>query len=114
MHCIIITTSFGPDIESFKHFQEIWSSLDTSPFSTAAEMPDVTHLKDEILQFAKEQLEQKQQSNDYKEFLQLAVIFLGGSPTRGMHIQAPGAIHRARWMARVLYCYKIWQRKETI
>lgn len=46
--------------------------------------------------------------DDYREFLELSVIFIGGVPTRGIHFQAPGAMHRARWMAKVIYAIKIW------
>ena len=103
-----ISPSSGPDIAIFKRFKDKWSSIDAESFTTASEMPEVATFKDKILQFAKEQLKQKQQRDDYKEFLELAIIFLGGSPARGVHIRAPGALHRARWMSRVLYCFKMW------
>jgi hypothetical protein len=45
---------------------------------------------------------------DYKEFLELVIIFLGSIPPRGVHINAPGALHSARWMARIIYSFKMW------
>jgi hypothetical protein len=54
------------------------------------------------------QLEALQPRDDYREFLELCMIFLGQIPTRGVHFQSPGAMHRARWLAKVLYSIKIW------
>ena len=36
------------------------------------------------------------------------MIFLGGTPPRGVIFSAPGAMHNARWMAKALYSFKIW------
>src|SRR5678816_1566154 len=36
------------------------------------------------------------------------MIFLGGVPPRGIRFIAPGAMHHARWMSKVLYSLKIW------
>ena len=46
--------------------------------------------------------------DDYREFLELSLIFLGETPMRGIHFQAPGAMHRARWMSKVIYSIKMW------
>ncbi|KAL4142842.1 hypothetical protein QTP88_005236 [Uroleucon formosanum] len=43
----------------------------------------------------------------YKEFLELVLIFLGGSPPRGIKFRQPGAYHLVRWMAKATYCIKI-------
>ena len=53
-------------------------------------------------------LEVCQPRDDYREFLELAIVFLGGTPIRETSIQAPGALHSARWMTRVIYCYIMW------
>ena len=52
----------------------------------------------------------EQPRDDYREFLELCVIFLGGVPSQGIHFQIPGAItmHRARWMTKVIYVLKTW------
>jgi len=36
------------------------------------------------------------------------VIFLGGTPPKGISFKLPGALHRARWMAKAIYTLKIW------
>lgn len=43
----------------------------------------------------------------YRELLELAIIVLGGTPPRGIEFLALGALHRARWMARIIYAIKI-------
>lgn len=46
--------------------------------------------------------------DDYKELLQLAIIFLGGVPPGGkISFKRPGAMSSARWMATALYCLKL-------
>jgi len=54
------------------------------------------------------QLQTFQPRDDYRELLELVIIFLGGTPQRGIHFMAPGAIHHARWMAKALYVLKIY------
>ena len=63
------------------------------------------------LQFACNQLS-KTQHHDYKEYLELAIIFLGG--TVHNFFKRPGAMHYARWMAKTLYCLKIWMFRKQI
>jgi hypothetical protein len=104
----ITSASSGPDIAIFKRFREQWPSIDHKSYQTATDTVEIQSLKEGTLQFALSKLEMSQPRDDYREFLELAVIFVGGTPVRGIHIQAPGALHSARWMARVLYCYKIW------
>jgi len=36
------------------------------------------------------------------------LFFFGGTPPCGITFQYPGAIHRARWMARAIYSLKMW------
>ena len=51
----------------------------------------------------------KQPRNNYKEFLQLPIIFLGKTPgQRGITFHFPGAMHQARWVAKALYFIKIY------
>ena len=50
--------------------------------------------------------------DDYKEFLELALLYLGGSIERKKgweyHLQRPGADHHARWMSKCIYILKIF------
>ena len=60
-------------------------------------------VKADIIEFANKHLEEKQPQDDYREFLELALIFLGEIPPRGVCFMAPGAMHHARWMSKVIY-----------
>ena len=42
------------------------------------------------------------------ELLELVMIYLGHAPPRGIHILAPGAMHRARWMSKAIYSLKMF------
>src|SRR6218665_1918402 len=61
-----------------------------------------------LTDFAIDHLEKRQVRDDYRELLELSVVFLGGTPPRGIRFQYPRAIHRARWMARAIYSLKMW------
>jgi hypothetical protein len=104
--------SKSPNMEIFCHFREYWPRVNQDAFSTA--MADegtatlITPWKDDIIAFAAAQLETVQPRDDYRELLELTIIFLGGVPHRGIHFLYPGAVHRARWMARAIYCIKMW------
>jgi hypothetical protein len=65
-------------------------------------------IANEIITFCTDQLPQFQPREDYQELLQLTIIFLGGLPTTGISFRTPGALHRARWMSKVIYSMKIW------
>ena len=101
----------GPDVQIFKRFQKHWEYIDRADFKPA-DGDDITDIKDDTIDFAIKHLECFQPRDDYKEFLELVIIFLGGSPPRGVHFMAPGAIHHARWMAKALYALKIYLFRE--
>lgn len=106
--------SSRPEIHLFKRFKEQWDFIDKERFH-AGPTDDyvwgaIADVWDEIVEFAQSQLHDKQARDDYREFLELCVIFVGDGevPSQGVHIMAPGAMHHARWMATVLYTLKIW------
>ena len=49
----------------------------------------------------------KEPREDYRQFLDLVIIFLGGTPPRGISFRGPGAFHHARWMAKAICSLKI-------
>jgi len=104
--------SSGPEIKLFKRFRDQWEFIDKESFQ-AAPVDDFVHgaladVHSQILEFAQRQLQQKQPRDDYREFLELSIILIGEVPPRGVAFMAPGAMHHARWMAKVLYAMKIW------
>jgi len=92
--------SKSPNIEIFGHFKEYWPSIDQVRFSTAMDDETIAALvtpwKDTVISFALTQLSEFQPREDYRELLELTIIFLGASPPRGIKFRYPGAIHRAR------------------
>lgn len=103
------TTS--PNIVLFERFQNAWTTIDTSRYESAMNIQKVKKAitdkeKEDICKFVKHQLElQNKTRKDYVEFLQLVLLFLGDN--KKIHIRSPGAMHRARFMARVIYGLKI-------
>lgn len=67
----------------------------------------LNNVRDEILKFAKTKLLDSFLCDDYKEFLQLIVIFLGGKLEKNFNFRQPGAYHFARWMAKGIYLLKM-------
>ncbi len=104
--------SKSADIEIFMHFRDYWPRIDQASFSTALQddtiAPVVMPWKDDIIEFARHQMEQSLPRDDYKELLELSIIFLGGTPSNGIQFRYPGAVHRARWMSRAIYSLKMW------
>jgi len=105
-------------VQLFKRFQGQWASIDQTTLRTGLEDPVVRlkiadGIKEEVLAFAQQQLEEVHPRDDYKELLQLTVIFLGGVPAGGIRFRAPAGLHRARWMARLLYGLKLFMFGRT-
>jgi hypothetical protein len=61
-----------------------------------------------MLLFYMDQLRKPHNRDDYRELLELGVIFLGGTPTRGIFFRYPGAMHHARCMSKAIYFLKIF------
>ena len=108
----IYDVSKSPNMELFGHFKDFWPRIDQASFSTAMEDENMATViapwKDGVIQFAVNQLEKLQPRDDYCELLELSIVFLGGTPPRGIRFRYPGAIHRARWMGRAIYSIKMW------
>ena len=107
----VTATSTGPEIQIFKRFQQ-WLDIDHGQFApantdTSVEV-QIASCRNDLFNFICHQLEFQQPHNDYKEFLELSLIYLGEIPALSIHFQAPGAMHRARWMAKVIYSIKMW------
>lgn len=106
-----LAPSSGPDIQLFKRFKNTWNTIDQSDFKTIpddAEANILAEVAADRISFAKKQLQVHQPRDDYRELLNLTIIFLGGVPEKGVLFRRPAGLHRARWMARALYCLKIY------
>ena len=53
--------------------------------------------------------------DDYQEFTELSLVFLGANSSDDeVSFRRPGALHKARWMAKVIYSLKIALAEKSI
>lgn len=103
-----VGASSGPEIGVFKRFREKWPLTATQQLKTAVQDPALQEIltvhsewKLDALTFAKNALLTCSQTrDDYRELLELTIIFLGDNPPHCIQMMAPGAIHQARWMQK--------------
>jgi len=111
-----LSVKSGPDIPIFKKFQKNWPNIVKSNYFTfETDQAVYEKLKDvatEVLLFAEKKIREELPRNDYKEFLELIIIFLGETPPNGTNFRQPGAYHLARWMAKAIYCLKIFMFRQ--
>ena len=71
---------------------------------------------DNMIQFCRYHLNnEKQPRDDYRECLELVLVALGARPeSDNYNFKLPGAFHKARWMALVLYTIKIFLFREQL
>lgn len=104
--------STGPEILLFKRFKNTWSEMKLEEYQNVKKDPVsydiVKAIAPKIIEFSKDQLKQYQPRDDYKELLELCIIFLGDVPEKGVSFKAPAGMHRARWMAKAIYSLKIY------
>ncbi|KAL4150130.1 hypothetical protein QTP88_003964 [Uroleucon formosanum] len=109
---IKIDIASAPDVPIFKRFQKCWPNINVNNFHIGLEdtfvFQSLQNLKDELLIFCINQLKQYQPRDDYKELLELTIIFLGQTPPNGIFFKVPGPIHHARWMSKAIYSIKIF------
>lgn len=101
-------SSSGPDILPFKAFQTKWYFIDQATFSPGPDDEELCPFLEDVAGPMIEFCQAPLPRNDYRELLELIVVFLGGEPHRGIRFRAPGAMHQARWMAKAIYALKMW------
>ena len=105
----------GPEETFFKFMKPIWSTLDLSDTQLPAIPSTFLAEKASVLSFIQQRLKPEQAHllprDDYREFLELALLILGGTPERkkgwSYTIQRPGADSHARWMSKAIYTMKL-------
>ncbi|KAL4113867.1 hypothetical protein QTP88_017425 [Uroleucon formosanum] len=104
--------TIGPDVPIFKKFQQAWPEIDLKKYeigiNDAVVKSTVETNKSQIIDFCLQNFKKKQCRDDYKELLELTVIFLGENPLNGIFFHYPGAFHHARWMSKAIYSFKIY------
>lgn len=116
-----ITCHGSPNVKLFEKFKNAWAKINMKNFQYGIEDPMVKICMQEsaarIIGAVKNTLKEKQPREDYKEFLELILLFLGEKPNKhhpkSLLFRSPGAVHHARWMAKAIYSLKIFLfRKE--
>ena len=114
-------TSKGPEIELFGRFKSQWSLIDKSIFDaidtdsagegclTSSEKSWLDSRRAIVIENMHRHLKTAQPREDYREFAHLTLLILGEeSVDLNTKFCSPGAYHRARWMAKGIYCLKIF------
>lgn len=97
----------------FKRFKEKWSSLNKDAFEVCDDPrleTTLAYFKNKAVHFLNFALNGGVviPRDDYRELIEVALIFLGEKPQRGIRFRLPSAFHHARWMAKVIYVLKIY------
>ena len=103
MRLLCVLPSTGPDILIFKRFREKWHAM-VHHIPTDRSAPLITD-HDDLKAFIEEHLKLDYPRDDYRELLCLAASMLGMQTNT--QIRKPGALHRARWMAKAIYSLKM-------
>ena len=123
--------SSGQQIAVFGRFKEQWNFIDITKYSvidesvtpgsksclTDAEKQWLHQNRANVVSFLVMLLGSKTQPRqDYLELIKLSLILLGESDVVAVnglvHFSPPGAYHRARWMAKGIYCLKMFLFRE--
>lgn len=114
---ITMGPSSGPDIQLFKRFKAFWPNIVYADYKPGVEVPVIAaalvDALDDMKTFLTDQLGICHQREDYRELLELSLLFIGGLPARGVMFRKPGALHRARFMARLIYALKIYMFRDS-
>ena len=109
---LIMGATKDPGMAMFRRLRTEWRELDinlsylelTNFSSASLALQEAAH---KVLTWAKEQLAANTfPRDDYKEFMELVVVSLGGE-VEGFSFKLPGPDHHARWMSKCLYILKI-------
>ncbi len=104
--------SSGPNIKLFQRFRDCWCSIDKSTYESGMGVDFIASalnpVRDELINFIQKQLAIFHPRDDYRELLQLSLLFLGANCSPDVNVLAPGAFHRARWMAKLIYSLKVF------
>ena len=109
-----VEMSRSPEVALFTHLRDNWNLVphdSSGPLSRYvpgdAEQPFLAELRAELTVCAAGVIDHKR--GDYREFVELCLVYLGedGEGQTPITFQRPGALHKARWMAKLLYTLKL-------
>lgn len=103
--------STSPDIPLFKRFRDVWENISRESYEGLDLNVVPKELVDHTLEIITKAVTAEKIRDDYHELMELTLIVLSKPPTK-IHWRAPGPIHHARWMAKLLYAMKIFLFKK--
>ena len=90
----------SPNFTIFSKFKSNWNRI-VNVLNNSSDMYLNTVQHDEnILLLFKSFSEESYPRNDYKELIELSIVFLGGSDVTKYKFKRPGALDKCRWMAK--------------
>jgi len=98
----VFFTSKGPEIELFARHKSHWDFINEAGAGSCLSDSDNVWLESRravVVNSLRQHLEDVQPREDYREFIRLTLWLLGEIEDIGTGFCAPGAYHRARWMA---------------
>ena len=102
---VSVFSRFRKHFESVRHIsKENLTLFDSSSYSDETKAL-VQEWRSEALQLATASTQH--QHDDYKEFSELCLLYLDGLKYTDFSLKRPSALHKARWMAKLLYSAKI-------
>ena len=104
---VLFGKDMAPHYKDFENFAALWAKLDKNNFEILDPKPWMKKIRNKIVPILTAVLEsEKQPRDDYKEVLELVLLVLG-APPKNFTFKKPGAYHKARWMAIVIYGSKM-------
>lgn len=107
----IYEASKSPDIPFFKDFRKKWKCINIDSIQSGKDHVKQHFNKTEInemLVILEKELNKQILRGDFKELIELCIMFLGVGAEKKFKIHPPGAMHQARWMARAIYSLKMF------
>ena len=102
--------SAGPE-PLLNKLSDMWDTLDVNDISPPSIPAPYCHEVDDMLKFIDNRLNHAElHIGDYKEYLELAKLYLGGTVERKKRqytLKRPEGDHHARWMSKAIYIIKI-------
>ena len=106
-----IEVSKSPEIQIFQRFRKHFSTIETNceNLDFCVTPPNLTDKKDQIIEMCYNYLKQPFSRVDYKELVKLRLLYLGDPAAKRnfASFNRPGAMHKARWMSKILYAIKL-------
>ena len=105
----------GPDNKSYQHVNDTWPELETStiaPFKKlVSRSPFFQDLKAAAVDYYIKILTVKNRNDvlttdDHSQLAETSSMLLGGTPSGGISWKKPGAVHKARFMANVMFAFQ--------